>query len=112
MSVGDVHAGLAEDAEEAAVGVARRSSCGPRASGSLRTAAMRWAWMRGVGLGDVRVDARGRGRDRVDRHAGGRQAGVVGPLEREVGGELRRGRSRAPTAWLGPRLAKYVAVAL
>ena len=52
-----VDAGLAEDAEDAAVGVVGRSSCRTVASESWRTAAMRWAWMRGVGLRDVRVDA-------------------------------------------------------
>ncbi len=39
---------------------------------------------RGVRGGDVRVDARGRRLDRVDRDVAALQAGVVGPSQREV----------------------------
>ena len=71
-----VHPGLAEEAEEAAFGVL---------GDQLEHPVERQAADRGdpvrldarVGLGDVRVDAGGRGGDRVDRHVGGGQARVV-----------------------------------
>ena len=68
LSSSDVHAGLAEDAEEAAVGVVVDRACATRASGSRRTRGDAVGLDARVGLRDVRVDAGGRGRHRVDRH--------------------------------------------
>ena len=76
LSSSDVDAGLAEEAEEAAVGVLVDQV----EDAVERQAAHRGDAMRldaGVGLGDVGVDPGGRGGDRVDRHVGGGQAGVV-----------------------------------
>ena len=67
----------------------RRSS-----SGSSRTAAIRARLELRVGGRDVRVDARARGRDRVDRDVADREARVVRPLELED-------RARAPPDVLG-----------
>ena len=76
-----VDAGLAEEAEAAAVGVRRRSAGGrSRAAGRARRRCAR-AWRLRVGRRDVRVDAGARGRDRVDRDVADRQARVVRALE-------------------------------
>ena len=71
-----VHAGLAEQAEEAAVGVVGDQARHLR----QRQVADRGDPVRldpGVGLGDVRIDPRRGLRDRVDRDVGGGQARVV-----------------------------------
>ena len=80
-----VHAGLAEHAERAAVGVARRPA---RARVSSVEPAHLGDPVRldpGVGLRDVRVDAGGRGGDRVDGDVGELEPGRELALAREVG---------------------------
>ena len=57
--------------------VASSTSRLTRASGSLRTAATRRAWMAALASRDVRVDARAGGRDGVDRDLGVRQPGLL-----------------------------------
>ena len=89
LSSQDVDAGLAEQAEEAAVGVGGDQvfDLGERqpADGGdpVRLDP-------GVGLGDMGVDAGGRFGDRVDRDAAslGQAESVVGLLELQVGGEV------------------------
>ena len=109
VELGGVDARLAEQAEEAAVGVVvdELLDAVEREAAHGGDAARLDA---GVGDGDVRVDARAGRRDGVGRDLRVRQAGVVRAVELDVGGELVAVEVRARSAWFGPRLEKNVAV--
>ena len=82
-----VHAGLAQEAERAAVRVVRRSARSP-ARGREPHRAPRPRLDARVGLRDVRVDPGGRGRDGVDRHAGRVKSRARGSLAVQIGLEV------------------------
>ena len=106
-----VHAGLAEQAEEAAVGVVGDQAVDL----GERQVADRGDPVRldpGVGLGDVGIDARGRRGDRVDRHVGGGQARVVAAARAPGRSARLRLDLSARVRLLGPRLLKKVTSAL
>ena len=81
-------------------------SSSTRASGRWRTAATRCAWMRGVGLRDVRVDAGAGGRHRVDGDLGVGQARVVAAARARGRRRAGRGRRTRADGWFGPAVGE------